>query len=86
MFCEKFCMYLSSAPMCCVHHMPNLFLFGQPNNILWRVEIVDISNKAKEHWHKVIVCEVAQATFAGFKNVWSVNVLKLSGNFTYGRV
>jgi hypothetical protein len=38
---------------------------------------VDVNNKAKEHSNEVINCEVAQATFAGFKNVWSINSVTL---------
>jgi len=71
--------------------MPNFPLFGQPNNILRRLQIVDISNKAKESLNEVINCEVTQATFTGFKNVHNINsvslilkrvILKL-GNFIF---
>jgi len=51
-------MYFSSIPPCCVHHMPSLPSFGQPNNILRRLQIVDISDKAKESLNEVISCEV----------------------------
>jgi hypothetical protein len=57
--------------------MPNLPLFGQPNNILWRLQIVDFNNKTKEGLNEVINCEVAQTTFTVFKDVHNINWVSL---------
>jgi len=47
--------------------MPNFPLFGQPNNILERLQIVDVSNTAKESLNEVINCEVTQANLRALK-------------------